>query len=413
MKMNMMKWLLSVVCLIATAVVGQNDKKYPFIKYEANRLIMPPDSSLMMKFYDKMDNFYTGDNDKLTILHIGGSHVQAGTWTGTFIKQIQNYDGKKDGGGAFVFPYKVVKANSPLFYKSFGSGIWKRSRSANKKEFCSPLGIAGIAAITNDSNASFGIKLEPNEHFSNFKEVRVLHNFNTSFMLSVADGFPVASKREDLPAKGYTIFYFARTVDSINFKITKRDTLQHDFIVFGMIIDSHRPGIMNVVIGANGASTKSILRCDLFTEQLERTLCCLPDMVILSLGVNDVQGVNFDSKDYAEHYDSLIAKIRKVAPQCVILFTTTSDNYVRRKYPNKKSATVEKATIILAAKHKAVVWDLYEIMGGYKSIYKWMQAGLAGRDKVHFSGKGYTILGNLMFEALDKSYVINSKKKKA
>jgi lysophospholipase L1-like esterase len=60
-------------------------------------------------------------------------------------------------------------------------------------------------------------------------------------------------------------------------------------------------------------------------------------------------------------------------------------------------------------KHNAAVYDLYSVMGGYKSIYKWYKAGLAAKDKVHFNGRGYTILANLMFDAINRSYKCNSK----
>ena len=66
----------------------------------------------------------------------------------------------------------------------------------------------------------------------------------------------------------------------------------------------------------------------------------------------------------------------------------------------------------LMEKHHASVYDLYAVMGGYKSIYKWQKAGLAAKDKVHFNGKGYHILATLMFDAIDRSYRYNSKIKK-
>jgi lysophospholipase L1-like esterase len=50
-------------------------------------------------------------------------------------------------------------------------------------------------------------------------------------------------------------------------------------------------------------------------------------------------------------------------------------------------------------------------MGGYKSIYKWYKAGLAAKDKVHFNGRGYSLLSNLMFDAIYRSYMYNSKVK--
>jgi lysophospholipase L1-like esterase len=402
--------LLLFWILLATGV-AQTVKKYPFIAYQKSKIIFPGDSSQWLKFYSKLDDLYDGKNDRVTIMHIGGSHVQAGIWTGTIIKNFQSRHVKLEGGGAFAFPFKLAKTNSPHFYKTFSNGKWKKSRSANLREFNVPVGMAGIAVITNDSANQFGIALQKNEHFNLFSEIRVFHNFNPSFSFEIDSGFPAAADREEHPDKGYTSFYFSSPLDSLSFKLIKKDTLRKDFILYGFFMDALKPGFVNVGLGVNGASSASILRCDLFTEQLNNLLCCKPDLVILSLGVNDVQGKGFDDEEYMAHYDSLIFKIKKVMPECAILFTTTTDNYVRRKYPNKRTLSAEEATYKLAVKHKAAVYDLFAVMGGLKSIYKWYKAGLAAKDKVHFNSRGYVLIGNMMYEAMDESYRFNSRLK--
>ena len=58
----------------------------------------------------------------------------------------------------------------------------------------------------------------------------------------------------------------------------------------------------------------------------------------------------------------------------------------------------------LAQEHQGAVWDLFEIMGGYQSIKKWELAGLAKRDKIHFTRKGYEFQADLMFDAIKRSY---------
>ena len=43
-------------------------------------------------------------------------------------------------------------------------------------------------------------------------------------------------------------------------------------------------------------------------------------------------------------------------------------------------------------------------MGGLKSMEKWQKAGLAQKDKVHFTRAGYRLMGDLLFEALQKEF---------
>jgi lysophospholipase L1-like esterase len=66
----------------------------------------------------------------------------------------------------------------------------------------------------------------------------------------------------------------------------------------------------------------------------------------------------------------------------------------------------------LAAQTSGAVWDQFEIMGGLKSMYKWMQAGLAKKDRVHFTNAGYNLMGDLFFNAwLDAKRKVNLENK--
>ena len=58
--------------------------------------------------------------------------------------------------------------------------------------------------------------------------------------------------------------------------------------------------------------------------------------------------------------------------------------------------------------HDIGVWDMFTLMGGYRSMYSWYRAGLASKDKVHFNGRGYNIVGSLMFDAFMKAYQYSS-----
>lgn len=392
-------WNTLVLVLVSAALHAQ----YPFIKYNKNYLHYSNDSSSFMKFFKKMDDLKQGKRNTVTIAHYGGSHIQAGIWSEKIIDNFQAM-GPYEGGGMWVFPYKIVRANSPHFYSSTSTGKWKRCRCALAKEMCENLGMNGIAAVTNDSVNDFSIKMQANNHHKNFTAIRVYHNFNPSFKMEM--DFPVNGvKRTEDANKEYSYFSFDTETDSVHFTITRIDTLQKDFILYGTSIENKKPGFYYAGFGVNGASSSSYLRCNHFVEQL-KTLP--PDLVIFSLGVNDTQAANFSKEDYIAHYDSLIALIKMAAPDCAILFTTTTDNYIHRKTSNKRPITAGYAMYDLMKKHHAAVWDIYEIMGGYRSIYKWQKAGLAAKDKVHFNSRGYNLIGQMMFEAINNSYKNNT-----
>lgn len=402
-----MKQLFCIFICLTLSLSSQEVQQYPFIHYDLNKICYAKDSSKFMNLFRKMDSVERKEKTWITVAHIGGSHVQGGVWSSTFIGNLRN-ELRPDGGGYFIFPYKIAKTNSPHFASSFTTGKWKKCRCVTR-EFCLPLGMCGMSVTNNDSACEFGIALTKRSSIDKFTRVRVYHTFNPSFEFFPCKPQALVSKRTDMPEKGYTLFELDSPVDSICFQLIRKDTLVKDFTLFGFSLEQNASnGIYYASLGANGATSNSYLRCNYFSEQLNTIK---PDLFILSLGVNDTQGKNFEKDDYIENYDSLIRKIRAVNPDAAILLTTTTDNFIKRKTANKRPLKAQEAMYELSTEHNVAVWDLYNIMGGYKSMLKWQKLGLASKDRVHFSNKGYTIIGDLMAEALINSYRYSYKKK--
>lgn len=377
------------------------------VHIDKSKLVFGKDSSQFMDFYKKMDDLKTGKRDRVNIAHFGGSHVQAGFWPEVLINGFQA-TGNYEGGGLFIFPFKIVKSNTPSFYRTFGYGKFKRCRCAISREMCSSMGMAGMAAITNDSLVTFGFKLLETSKPKNFNSVKVYHNFNPSFELNLNHESTLKFTRKEEQKKGYTEFIFENYIDSLNFVVVRKDTINKDFMLTGFSAENSEPGFYYASMGVNGASSGSFLRCPEFVKELKSIL---PDLVIFSLGVNDTHDANFSKVAFMAKHDSLIGEIKKASPKCTFLFVTTTDNYLNRKTPNRRPIKAQEAAYELMEKHGGAVYDLYAVMGGYKSIYRWQRAGLAARDKVHFSAKGYRLFANLMYDAIDRSYKYNSKVK--
>jgi lysophospholipase L1-like esterase len=364
------------------------------------------DSSAFMNLYAKLDSFEQKKRKQISVAHIGGSHVQGGTWSNTFIDQLNQYF-KPSGGGYFVFPYKLAKTNSPPYATSFSNGSWKKCRCVGR-DFCLPLGMCGMSITSNDSANNFGVALTRRALFKGFNVVKVYHNFNASFDFTITASHNLKAVRIDKKELGYTQFDIEMPVDSLSFDLVRKDSLQRDFVLYGFSLESNLAnGFYLAALGANGAASGSFLKCTYFEDQLKTIM---PDLVIMSLGVNDTQAKDFEKEEYIEHYDSLIMKLKSVNPDVAILLTTTTDNFIRRRTANKRTVKTKDAMFELMEKHKVGVWDLYSVMGGYKSMLKWQKVGLAAKDRVHFSPKGYTVLGTMMFETLINSYKNNKKK---
>ncbi|MEZ5014017.1 MAG: GDSL-type esterase/lipase family protein [Chitinophagales bacterium] len=400
-----MKRVLAAVGLCCV-MHGMHAQTLSYIQTDSSRIEYPGDSSTMMYFFDLIDKMQSGEMQKIRVAHFGGSHIQAGYWTEALADSFQALGGYT-GGGAFLFPYRVVKTNGPPFYRTHGDGTWKRCRAV-PSEMCKGLGLCGMGAVTTDTVASFGFVLRPNAHISAFNDIRVYHNFNPSYYFQLPASFPATYRRMEFPEGGYTEFIFDQPIDTIHFDLHKTAMDNSEFFLRGWSIENNDPGFYFASLGVNGASTYSFLQCTEFNKELA-TLP--PDLVIFSIGVNDSQDDNFQAAGFNARYDSLCANIRAVNPHCAILFCTITDNYIRRKYKNKRSLDVNAEIYKVAEKYGAGVWDLYTVMGGYGSIDKWYRSGLASSDRIHFKSEGYYMVAGMMFSAWHKSYLYHSAQK--
>jgi lysophospholipase L1-like esterase len=94
-------------------------------------------------------------------------------------------------------------------------------------------------------------------------------------------------------------------------------------------------------------------------------------------------------------------------PEIAILMTTPGDSFRRGRKGRVKNPDVKLARetmIRYCTEHNVAYWDLYEIMGGYGSMAKWYLAKIAQKDRVHFTGRGYQIQGDLLYTALMQGF---------
>lgn len=383
--------------LISWAQIYPHDyPDYDFINHDKNKLEFSSTSNFP-SFLEALNDLFSNGERNINIVHFGGSHIQADVWSHRIREHFHSLMPQNSGGRGLVFPYRIIKTNGSPYVKFKSDGEWKGFRNSILKHD-SEFGVSGITAKTKDSSTTIQLNINKKKCQScSFNSLKIIHN-QTTHCITTNDSDLVSIHYDSL---GSTTFFFEELKDSITIKIDKEDSLNDEFAVYGMIMENNSPGIKYHSIGVNGASVPSYLRSDSFTNQLQKIA---PDLAILSIGINDAYETNFSKEKFKNNYDSLIQKIRISNPSVSILFTTNNDSYYKRKYPNKNAFLVREAMKELSEKHNGVVWDMFGIMGGIDSIKKWEENGLAKSDKIHFSVKGYKLIGDLLFEAIINSY---------
>lgn len=372
--------------------------QYNFVRNDLNQLHHFGSDKYSQRFLQKLETLLSTGEGKINVVQIGGSHIQAGVFSGQIRNRLQQMNGEMNAGWGFMFPYRMSRTNTPFGYYIRYTGDWQACRNIETRKTCT-LGVGGIAATTSSDRAELTILLEKeNELDYSYNKVKVFYQASDSVYTISADS---ALVKNVVRTADYTEFVLNSRVDSLNIVIEKNSGKEGNFTLFGISTERAPNGFLYHSIGVNGAHVPAFLRCDLFEQQLA---VLKPDLVILGLGINDAYGRKFSQAEFEANYAGLIAKIRRAAPETAIIFTTNNDSYLYRRYVNKNGAKVEESMMKLAQKHSAGVWNMYEVMGGQNSVVLWEKNGLAQRDKVHFTREGYLLLGDLFSNALMQNF---------
>lgn len=390
---------LALVIIILVTAVPLDAQRLPFVRRDRNVLQYPsgesPDYAL---FQRKLDTLLRTGGGDVRILHMGGSHVQAGTFTDRLRQRFLSLRYGIEGGRGLVFPFTVAGTNTPVSYSSSWQGRWESATCLHPGD--ADLGVSGITATAQDTSARAVVDLLPREYQILYQR----YVFNKVDVMGEGrlEPFLVIHGKDTVSGvRGHGMVHFDLPYYTDWLQLCFRG--QGTYSLRGLYLDRPVSGLTVNEAGINGASTSSWLNCRLLSEDLRRLR---PDLVVFSIGINDIQGGEFDDTRFKANYRALIHEIRKVNPRCAFLFTGINDSYRRGRGINAHTEETEKAFRALAAEYKAVFWDWYEVMGGYGSMEKWQEAGLAQGDKVHFTPAGYRLVGDLLFDAIMNDYYI-------
>ena len=406
-----------------------------------NHIEFPAGNAALAPFLHKLDSLnYTGQGN-INILHLGGSHIQADVISNRVRARLVKDLQIPAAGRGFVFPYTAANSNTPISYVSRKKGHFKWKRSVFK-ERPHPLGLMGFEVTNIDPDAEIRIVLNtriPGEDFWNFTQVRVFGTStdSTEPVLQLAENGKKYKPKYDSTSSSF-VFSLPRRADSLiltfpwenaekeknfrkifaNLTSPQVDSLFADssfffsapvsFTLTGILLSDTLPGLTYNSIGVNGADLNAYLSL----ENLERDLqYSKPDLVILAIGINDANVNIFNPDLFKAHYDTLLSRIQSVSPHAAFLFVSNNDCYLTSSnQPNLNSVLVAQAMRELAQKYKGGFWDLYGIMGGFKSMEIWQLADYAKKDRVHFKNAGYELLGDLFYDAIKEILLPESPK---
>lgn len=372
--------------------------QYDFIRYQKNILHYDTSSVAMQRFFHKWEQMAANPRVNMNIVHIGGSHVQAGTFTNRVRTNLLAAYPKKVGSRGILFPYSAAaKCNNPADYKVHCVEKVGLTRCVYKEPQHN-MGLCGIAITASDTTTVVQIALnEPNYDYRTSKVTLLGESPDGVIPRLNTDNHEIFPSYVD-PLTHRYVFNLSSTTDS--FDIVLPCHAGQSFTLTGVCLGSKFGGITYHSIGVNGAAVPDYLKCQYLTQDIK---LAKPDLVIFGIGINDASGPNFDTAQFRSNYLQLIDSIRSEAPNCAFIFVTNNDSYRRVKKGYAVNTNGEQARDVfyrLAKDVDGAVWDQFEVMGGLKSMEKWRVNHLAQKDKVHFTRAGYELVGDLFTNAL-------------
>ena len=354
--------------------------------------------SAIKHFYESLNQ---SDKMKISIMHMGDSHIQSEIPTGVARQLLQQKYG--DGGRGLVFPYSAAKTYSSIHYSSKHEGNWQYAKTLKVPPVI-PLGIMGMSVKTEDSTASLTYTFN-NKFPSNYKMLKIYCNIDSlSYDINIeTDGvvYPVEINAVRLPNNlPYVLVNVNSLSNVITLKCTKTKKSQKEFLFYGLEITSNDDkGIVYHSAGVGGSRFKGLLHIEKFNSHLKTIN---PDLVILDLGTNDFLYDDSIKNNLRAEIVEIITNVRVATPLASVLLCTTQDLY----YKQKNIESCEKFSTMLQGISKELdcaLWDWFWISGGPKVLKNWQAEGLARTDLIHLTNSGYKVKGKLLYDGIENT----------
>ncbi|MEW6467276.1 MAG: GDSL-type esterase/lipase family protein [Bacteroidota bacterium] len=388
--------------------VDEELKKYPFIKADSGKL--HNDSIALAPFYTKLYQLRQGGGGKVSVVHIGDSHIQADFFSGV-VRQHLHLDFGNAGRG-FIFPYRLAgKSNEPFDYRTASEATWEYKRNVFSDKPM-PIGVGGYTIRTQDTSAAITVTLKKDKSAVDYGTTRLtlFHEKNDdNFDFAVFDTTGTEIGYINITSKSESRFtstlIFPKPYSKFIIRVSSRDTVQKSAMIYGLLLENEQSGLLYNTIGVNGAD---FIHYNLSEHFIEQMAVLRPDLLIISLGTNQAfAGKSFEPEKYYAQIDTLVQSILRNNPGVCVLFTTPGDSFRRSGKKRVKNPVVKEVRDVIikyAREHNMAWWDLYEVSGGYGAMADWYSAGMADKFRLHFSKKGYEIQGELFYRALRQGY---------
>lgn len=369
--------------------------------------ILPLEPEPMEAFFSALARAERTGRGIVRVLHYGDSHTAAEQLTAVMRHALQDRFG--DGGRGFVHldrPWKTYRPKDVELSASFGS--WRAERillAVDPALLDGRYGLAGSCATASEAGAFVRLATARDGAYG-----RTAASFDVFYMVQPGGGtFDVLLDGRRIGAvgtegRGPRSGFFEARAEPGPHALEVRLRGDGEVRLFGVAVEGAGPGVVYDALGLNGAFFYTPLRWDraLLAEQIERRA---PDLIVAMYGSNEVDSRSITRESYRADVRRAMGRFREGAPEASCLLIGPPD-----RRPRDAVAGPERLDWIIEAQRDVAgeigcaFIDLRALMGGDGAQRRFQGEGLAQRDGVHLTSRGYRILGERLAAEIVGAY---------
>lgn len=354
-------------------------------------------------FFEKLYLLHQRNEGRVSIVHIGDSHIQADYMTSVIRRHFHRHFG--NAGRGLIVPLRVAGTNEPNNFKTASTVAWQSKRCVFPDQPL-PIGVGGVTIFTPNPRANLDIYMNDLWLDYSFNKLTLFYEKDAkSFDFSVRgpDGKElgkIASHDED-SSRSVSHVSWENRVNAVTLQPMRSNAGQSRAMIYGAVLENSMPGILYHSIGVNGAKFRHYTVAKYFARQ---TAALNADLFIISLGTNESIDYPYVNKKFSGEIDELLSALKRNNPLSEFILVTPQDVFRQKTKPNPGILQVREQIMQYAVENGLAFYDMFRAMGGEHSAIGWSEHALLSRDGIHLTRDGYEYQGNLFFHAIMKGY---------
>ncbi len=332
-----------------------------------------------------------GRGERTRVMVWGASHTSEDRFTGYLRASLQARYG--DGGPGLVFPARPFPLYDHQGVEIAETGAWRAVRVRGRQRTPGRYGPAGFAIEASRRAAAF---VSPDRPVDDARVFYLEQPAGGHFSVRADRGEARSISTRGDRVRSVTLSGGVR-------RLELRTRGDGPVRLFGVSLERDQPGVIVDAMGSPGARLRDRLPWD--DRAMGRQLRALsPDLIVLAYGTNESGFRGRPIRRYRADVDEALRRARAMNPEASCLIIGPSDWPERTEtggfVARPRTARVIAVQREMARRHGCGHFDLVAFQGGPVSMPRWVAAGLALPDHIHFTDRGHRRLAIALERAL-------------